>query len=170
MKKLFALLLSLCLLCSVALAEDPELNWSDVSDENKALGELMQLSLPDMPGIIFWVPSVMAAADVSSLGDTAPAAAFLTEDNAYSLSVYTLEVSSLEDYLTEQVNNGTEISNITINGITAVACENSNLNFEGIIIKMTDTTLLYFACTPKDGDDTWDDVKGIIFSSIQVAQ
>ena len=55
MKKLFALMLALCLLCSAALAEGSvELNWSDVeAAANEIGGQFIAIDL----GLMVWAPA-----------------------------------------------------------------------------------------------------------------
>ena len=170
MKKLFALALALCLLCGVALAEEPPaLDWSNIPEEVQANGSLQQIAVPDMPVIVYWVPVNMAAVDPSAVqADPAPSALFMTEDGQYTISVFALNVTSLEDYLSSLQGAGNTLTNVNINGIDCVSVEAEA--YEGVVVPMNDTLVLYFACTPKDGDDDWDQVKGVIFSSIQVAQ
>ena len=170
MKKLFALALALCLLCGVALAEEtPTLEWSNIPEEVQANGALQQIAVPDMPVILYWVPANMVSVDPSTVqADPAPAAVFLTQDGAYTVSVFALNVTSLQEYLTNLQDAGSTLNNVNINGIDCVSVEAEA--FEGVVVPMTDTLVLYFACTPKDGDEDWDQVKGVIFSSIQVAQ
>ena len=102
MKKLFALALALCLLCSFALAEEevPTLNWADVEDQVKESGSFQQVAFPDVATLLYWVPNNMAAADVSQIPeDVPPVAAFATADGNYLLRVYALNTTGLEDYL-----------------------------------------------------------------------
>jgi len=170
MKKLFALALALCLLCGVALAEEtPALAWSNIPEEIQANGSLQQIAVPDMPVIVYWVPANMLAVDPSAVqADPAPSALFMTEDGQYTISVFALNVTSLEDYLSSLQGAGNTLNNVSINGIDCVSVEAEA--YEGVVVPMNDTTVLYFVTTPKDGDDEWDQVKGVIFSSIQVAQ
>ena len=80
MKKLFALLLALGMLCSFAMAEEAEaveLSWDSISDETKALGSLQQIEIPDVAKIVYWVPQNMAALDVNQIeAEVPPVAAF----------------------------------------------------------------------------------------------
>ena len=56
MKKLFALMLALCLLCSVALAEGPvELNWADVEAAAEEVGG--QFFAIEALGLVVWAPN-----------------------------------------------------------------------------------------------------------------
>lgn len=55
MKKLFALILALGLLCSFAMAEDEaiELSWDNVSEEAKALGSFYPIDMQESGKIIY---------------------------------------------------------------------------------------------------------------------
>ena len=174
MKKLFALALALCLLCSFALAEEeiPTLNWSDVEDQVKEAGSFQQVTFPDVATLLYWVPNNMAAIDVNQIqADPAPVAVFATEDGNYSISVFALIIPSLEEYLNGLSANGTaNFKNVTINGIDCVACENEAKNCDILIVPITDTSVLVYNFMPLNGDDGWDATKVAIISSIQVAQ
>ncbi len=173
MKKLFALALTLCLLCSFALAEEvPTLNWADVEDQVKESGSFQQVAFPDVATLLYWVPNNMAAFDVSQTPDAIPpVAAFATEDGNYILRVFALNITSLEEFLNSLSADGAaNFNNVTINGIDCVACENESQNSDILIVPITDTSVLVYNCTPLNGDDGWDATKTVIISSIQVAQ
>ena len=174
MKKLFALALALCLLCSFALAEEeiPTLNWSDVEDQVKEAGSFQQVTFPDVATLLYWVPSNMAAADVSQFPDEVPpVAAFTTEDGNYTLRVYALNTTGLEDYLNLLQGQGAaNFKNVTVNGIDCVGCENEANNFDILIVPITETQVLAYVFTPLNGDDGWDETKVAMVSSVQVAQ
>ena len=57
-----------------------------------------------------------------------------------------------------------------MNGIDTVACESEEENMDILVIPVTETMVLVYFFTPLNGDDEWDEVKGVILSSIQVAQ
>ena len=175
MKKLFALMLALCLLCSVALAEEEvvEINWTDVqNDELEAKGQFQQIEIPDTAKLVYWIPSNLAAYDVSQIAaEVAPVAAFATEDMTYTVSVYALNVTSLEEYLTSLEGNGTaNFKNVTLNGFSAIAAENEAMSCDMLIIPVTDTMVLVYNFTPLNGDADWDAVKAYMVASIQVAE
>ena len=174
MKKLFALALALCLLCSFALAEEeiPTLNWSDVEDQVKEAGSFQQVTFPDVATLLYWVPNNMAAADVSQIPeDVPPVAAFATADGNYLLRVYALNTTGLEDYLNLLQGQGAaNFKNVTVNGIDCVGCENEANNFDILIVPVTETQVLAYVFTPLNGDDGWDETKVAMVSSVQVAQ
>ena len=175
MKKLFALLLALCLLCSFALAEEeiPVLNWSETTnDQIEASGSFQKIEFPDVATLLYWVPNNMAAMDVSTIeADIPPAAAFTTADENYTISVFALNTTGLEDYLTILQNNGADkFRNITVNGIDCVSCENEEASIDILVVPITETQVLVYNFTPLNGDDDWDATKAVIVASIQVAQ
>ena len=68
MKKLFAVALLLCMLCTCAFAESvPTLNWSDIPEETQAAGQFTQIALADDLALLCWIPSNMEAVDVSTI-------------------------------------------------------------------------------------------------------
>ena len=175
MKKLFALMLALCLLCSFALAEEetPVLNWADYSNnESVASGSFQQVTFPDIVTLLYWVPGNMAAFDVNLIqADIPPVAAFATEDGNYTISVFALNITSLEAYLTELQSKGTDkFRNVTVNGIDCVSCENEETSIDILVVPITETQVLVYNFTPLNGDDDWDATKAVIVASIQVAQ
>ena len=72
MKKLFALALALCLLCSFALAEEetPELSWENSLSQNpnlEANGSTQQITIDGVGNILYWVPNNLPALDVNTI-------------------------------------------------------------------------------------------------------
>ena len=73
MKKLFASVLALCLLCcSFALAEEaPELSWEDTLSSNPDLaanGSDQTITVDGVGTILYWVPGNLPAIDVNQSG------------------------------------------------------------------------------------------------------
>ena len=61
MKKLFALMLTLCLLCGcAAVAEESTITWADVAENVEASGMTGDFHLLEGPGLAFWLPSALA--------------------------------------------------------------------------------------------------------------
>lgn len=174
MKKLFAVMLALCLLGSFALAEETaEISWDQVANDSiMENGAFQQVSIPDVCNIVYFVPNVMSAVDVSTIqADVPPAAAYQTEDGKYTLSVYALNITGLEAYLTSLQENGTEsFKNVKVNGIDCVAAEHKANGLDILIVPVTETMVLSFVYTPLEGDDEWDQMKAVMVASIQVAQ
>ncbi len=167
MKKLFAVVLFLCMFCTCAFAESiTSLSWESIPEETQAAGEFAQISLEDDLILSCWVPANMASVDVQA--EIAPVAAFQTEDGNYSMSIFAVQVSDVDEYLAGLEANGAELGNLDINGIEACSFVQKDNNVEGVIIPISDELVLSIACTPADGDEGWDQVKGVIFSSIQI--
>lgn len=175
MKKLFALMLALCLMlgCTAMAEVAAELTWDAALEEN---GTTQQISLGENATILYWIPNDLPAIDVAQVEAEVPLmAAFGADSNgvSYTVSVYALEVESLEAYVAAQQGVGADVDNaklVLTNGIQVIGMENKTSNMEMCIVPVTDTMILVFAFTPCDGDDTWDEVKGYIVSSIRLAE
>ena len=173
MKKLFALMLALCLLCGTAMAEvAAELTWDASLEES---GTTQEINIGDAAKLLYWIPNQLPAIDPATVqAEVPPIAAFGTENEGiiYTVSVYALEVESLEAYADAQKAAGADVDNaklVVANGIQIVGMENKTENFELAIVPVTETQILVFAFTPCDGDEEWDAVKGYIVSSIRLA-
>ena len=174
MKKLFALLLALGMLCSFAMAEEAEvleLSWDSVSDDVKALGSFQQVSLQDPAlTLVYWVPQNMAARDVAEIGTEGLVAAFATDDDAYTISVYGLAVPSLEEYTAGVGVTEENAKLFYTNGIQAIGAELAESDIDMVIIPVTENIILVYAFTPLNGDEDWDAVKAAVVASIQLAE
>jgi len=173
MKKVILLLTCLCLIFSAAFAEEGlVLDWADVgTEEVAALGEFQQIELPDMPTIVYWIPSGMVAVDVGGMeGPFTPSALYVTEDQAYSVTLFAFEISSLEEYavILESEGGASNFSNVTVNGVDCIRYEVASENMECLIYPLTEQMILSFSFVPMDGDEEWDATKGVIVSSIQL--
>ena len=172
MKKLFAVALLLCMLCTCAFAESvPTLNWSDISEETQTAGQFTRIALADDLAFLCWIPSNMEAVDVSTIeAEVAPVEAYQVEGGAYTVSIYALQVPGVDEYLGTLEANGAELREIVINEVSARAFEQKDSGVEGVIIPVSDEFVLSVACTPVDGDEGWDQVKAVIFSSVQFVE
>lgn len=184
MKKLFALMLALCLLCSCcAFAEEEaedeaiELTWESVMAEKPELaemGQFQQIAIPDVATFIYWIPQNLSQAAVEvPEGQIAPAAYFATEDGNYTVSVFVLNITGLEEFAAQMQSEGADIDNarnMTVNGIQAVAIENAAADRDILLVPVTDTMVMLFWMTPLNGDEGWDAVKSVIVASLQLAQ
>ena len=101
MKKLFAVALLLCMLCTCAFAESvPTLNWSDISEETQAAGQFTQIALADDLALLCWIPSNMEAVDVSATGaEPAPVEAAPPDDAPIDLSTADIGIVDIPDIL-----------------------------------------------------------------------
>ncbi len=170
MKKLVAMLLALCLLGSFALAENT-LSWENVTEEVAAAGTFYKVVLPDNPEILYWVPNVLQPVPEEQLPEeNRPVAYYMAVDGetTYALAVYALNVPSVETYVNSMPESGYEnIMAFEVNGLSCFSYSFAATNTEGMVLPLTDELVLAFVVSPVDGDEEWDQVKGVIFSSLQ---
>ena len=173
MKKLFVLMLALCLMCSVALAEEaPALNWADYQEKYESEGSFQQIEIPEIVTMLYWIPNDMAAFDASLIkADIPPVAVFASAAGNRTISVFALNITGLEEYLTGLQGAGaSNFNNITVNGIDCIGAENEESSIDICIVPITETMVLVYNFTPLNGDDEWDEIKTAIVASVQVAQ
>ena len=173
MKKVFLIVACLCLLCSAAFAEDTaELKWEDYA-EAAAQGEPQELEIPGLCTVNFWVPSFLHATDPNVIeGPFKPTALYASEDENYGLAILLMEINDLEGYQNMIMTDGggSNSSNIMINGVSCFAYEVEESDMECLLYPVTDSVTLTFSCSPLNGDEDWDVVKGTIFASIRIGQ
>ena len=177
MKKLFALMLALCLMLgTAAMAETAEVSWQDTLAQNPGLeenGTFQQLTFEGSDTkLIYWVPNDLPALDVSSV-DAAALAAFGAEDNGqvYYMAVYAHPVN-WQDFVADQQTKGADAdkaSLVVANGVQVISLENPTEDIDLAIAPATDDLTIVFAFYPLNNEE-WDQVKAYIVSSIQVAQ
>jgi len=168
MKKLIAALLALCLLFSAALAE--ELLWEDYKEEVAGEGKTEKVKIPDVITFKFWLPKTMKSTDAKKVkADVVPAAAYKAKKGDSTLTITVLEVNSLEEYVSGLETAGAEFfTNLKINGVDCVSCENAERNEEILIMPVEDKKVLVFTFAPLDSDDEdWDEAKDYIIASIR---
>ena len=154
MKKLFAVVLFLCMFCTCAFAESTALSWENVPEETQAAGQFTQIALADDLALLCWIPANMAAVDVSTIEtEVSPVEAYQTEDGTYTVSIFALQVNGVDEYLGSLEANGAELGDLDINGIEAVSFVQKDNGVEGVVIPVTDELVLSIACTPVDGDE-----------------
>ena len=182
MKKLFVLLLALCLLCSAAMAEENavyELSWENSLSEQPNLetnGTTQSITIPEVATFLYWIPNDLSAVDVSTIQEEIPpVAAFgaAEGEKVYTVSVFALNIPSLEAYAAALKDQGADIDNaktLSINGLQAVAVECEPENIDMLLVPVSDTMILLYAFTPLNGDEDWDQVKAYIVSSIRLGE
>lgn len=176
MKKLFAVIAALCLLCSAALAEEPvQVNWSDTFEAAIAAGNVEgDFVTFDEIAIKFWLPAELKAAELTDEDVENGFIGFFTDDqNEAQVSVVYVDVDgmTIEEY-TELLKNEdgvTEIEPVILNGLPAVNYQipgDSSLNVAfatqmGYILEIT------MAPTNVEGAEM---VWGAVAASIQSAE
>ena len=173
MKKVFLMVLCLCLLCTAAFAEDViELKWEDYA-EAEAQGEPQELVIPDLGAVDFWIPSFLNEADPALVeGPFQPAALYVSEDGNYGLAIFQMQIDDLEGYINMMMTEGggSNSRNIMVNGVSCIAYEVEENDMECLFFPITDSIALTFSCSPLNGDEDWDIVKGAIFASVRHGQ
>ena len=176
MKKIALLLLCLCLVCSAAYAEEEVLvlNWEEIGTEDVlAAGSFQQIDIPDLPSVMFWLPSTMVPVDVSVIeGNFKPDALYATEDQSNSIAVFVMQISSLQEFaaLMESEGGGSNFRNVKINGVDCFCYEVESSSLDCMVYPVSDTVVVTLNCSPLDGDENFDILKGIIFASLQTVK
>lgn len=176
MKKLYAVLLALCLLCSFALAESPvTVNWADTFEPAIAAanveGEFQTLS---EVAVKFWLPAGLNAAELSDEDRAAGYIAYYTDENneaAVAVMYLNAEGTSVEDYaaMLKETDGVSEVELCVVNGLPAVSykmTENDSVSIAfateaGYLLEMTMAPL-----SVENADLVW----GAVAASIQAAE
>ena len=174
MKKLFALVLSLCLLCSIAMAEStsPTVNWSDFEDKAVEIGGVLYGFSEVGIDYMMFVPDGFEAVEVPA--DVAEAGVLAILSNGtltFSVSKYSIEGMSRDDFLESlNVAKATEIEAGILNGIecfsyiltTADGLMTTNVAFPTDDAK----EMITFTFAPSDNQDM-QEVLQVVGASIQ---
>ena len=122
MKKLFALMLALCLVCGCAALADNEIAWDQVEPmltENGLTGEFVTF---DQIAVKLWIPAGMTAVEELPEGYIG----YYAADDGDAVSVVYVDVDGMDlNTYAEQVaaNGGTEIEAGTVNGLPCISYE-----------------------------------------------
>ena len=126
MKKLFALVLALLMLGSVACAEGVSLSWDDVAEQAASIeGEFKTF---DEISIMIWIPDALEETELSDEDkEGGYIGYFMTEDQSAAVVVQYVDVNgmTLEDYQAAIAEDEgvTEIEAGTVNGLPALSYE-----------------------------------------------
>lgn len=165
MKKLVVLILALCMLCSVAFAN--ELTWASVEEAaSKIAGEFKTF---DEISVKIWIPEVLQAAELSDEDrENGYIGYFASDDAAVAVQYVNMEGMSLEEY-EAQLKEDSEVSDIeagTVNGLPALSYAIKDKD-TGVVAFTTEMGyILEVACGPLSNEG-FAQMVGIILSSIQ---
>ena len=126
MKKLFALLLTLCLLCGCTALADNEITWEQVApvlEESGITGEFVTF---DEIAVKLFVPAGMTAVELSDEDKANGYIGYFTAEDGDAIAVMYVDSDgmSLEDYAAVVAENGgTEIETGTVNGLPCISYE-----------------------------------------------
>lgn len=171
MKKLFALMLALCLLlCSTAMADD--LNWENVAESAKQVaGDFKTF---DEIAVKIWMPDVLQAVELSDEDrSNGYIGYFMTEDQSSAVAVMYVDMNgmSLEEY-EAQLKEDSTISDIeagTVNGLPALSYAIKEKDTGVLAFTTQKGYILEVSCAPIS-DEGFAQVVGVILSSIQSAE
>ena len=176
MKKLFAILMALCLMLSAAAAETAvEVNWADTFgpaiEAGNVKGEFVTF---DEIAVKIWIPEGLQAVELSEEDKANGYIGYFTEstDNATVAVVYAdVNGMSIEDYAAQvqQIEGVTEVEMATVNGLPAVnyqmpADDTVSVAFAteaGYILEVT-----MYPLSVEGADMVW----GAVAASIQAAE
>ena len=179
MKKLFALVLALCLLCSFAMAETeatvPTINWSDFEDKAVEIGGVLHGFSEVGIDYMMFVPDGFEAVEVPADAAEAGVLAILSNGTlTFSVSKYSIEGMSRDDFLESlNVAKATEIEAGILNGIecfsyiltTADGLMTTNVAFPTDDAK----EMITFTFAPSDSEENLELLK-VVAASIQPIQ
>ena len=165
MKKLVVLILALCMLCSVAFAN--ELTWASVEEAaSQIAGEFKTF---DEISVKIWIPEVLQAVELSDEDrESGYIGYFASDDAAVAVQYVNMEGMSLEEY-EAQLKEDSEVSDIeagTVNGLPALSYAIKDKD-TGVVAFTTEIGyILEVACGPLSNEG-FAQMVGIILSSIQ---
>lgn len=165
MKKLVVLILALCMLCSVAFAN--ELTWASVEEAaSQIAGEFKTF---DEISVKIWIPEVLQAVELSDEDrESGYIGYFASDDAAVAVQYVNMEGMNLEEY-EAQLKEDSEVSDIeagTVNGLPALSYAIKDKD-TGVVAFTTEMGyILEVACGPLSNEG-FAQMVGIILSSIQ---
>ena len=175
MKKLFALVLMLCMLCTVAVAENAsEMNWTDVEPTLTEQGLTGDFAVLDQLGLKVWLPEGLNAVEVSEADAAAGRLALFTDaENTAYLAVDAVNVEGMtidQYYENAKATEGvSDVEMITANGLNAVVYKSESLNFWSASLVDTNSNIISFVMGPASEEGS-QIVFSVIVASIQPAE
>lgn len=175
MKKLFAIVLSLCLLCAVALAEEnvTELNWEDFQEAAAQIeGDFYQVG--DLPLRMF-IPAIFSEMEVTEEQQAQGVLAILSvpDDSArVAVSRFELGDMDLDTYEQELIKEGAEeLAIVSVNGLPAVNYDltMNDVKTTNLAFITDDNAILTFSFGPMS-DEGFAAVAMVMVASIQAIQ
>lgn len=179
MKKLTALLLTLCMLLTAgfALAEEatlPEIKWSDVESTITEAGWKGNFVTLDEVAVKVWVPSVMSAVELTDEDrETGYIAYYATADQSAAMSVMYVDLDGMDlDAYAEELTKLEDVAEIQqgiLNGLNALTYTLPDTNTACITFTTEAGYVLEFAFAPMN-DEGFAAVATVVMASIQAAE
>ena len=172
MKKILALVMMLCMLCSVAMAE--QLTWADIEPQLGDMGLEGEFVVLDQLGLKIWLPSALNAAAVSD-EDAANGrlAAYAADDQSAYFIVDAVNVGEMTiDQMFENVSNNESVTDAQMvhsNGLSIVSYKNTAADCLTGALVDTNSNIIMFSMGPASTDGA-DMVFYFIMMSLQPAE
>ena len=172
MKKIFAILMALCMFCGVAMAEAAtELNWDEIAPIIEQSGVAGDFVTFDEIAVKIWIPSDLQPAELTDEDRSNGFIGYFADaEQTASLSVVYVDVSgmSIEDY-TAQLNEMEGVAEIeagTVNGLPCVSYTMPEQDSGHIAFATEAGYILEVSVWPASAEGA-DLVWGIVLGSIQ---
>lgn len=170
MKKLFALALTLCLLCGCTALAENEITWEQVAPIVEAGNMTGDFVAIDEVAAKIWIPAGFVEADA---GQEGVVKYFAPEDGSESyIAVVYVDANGMElaEYAEKIAANGaTEVETGTVNGIPCVSYELADSQTMGLTFATQAGYLLDVVIAPVSSDEE-KMAAGVILASIQAAE
>ena len=168
MKKLFAVILALCLMLGTAAMAD-ELVWAGAVEEaaSQMEGEFHTF---DEIAVKIWIPAVLQEIELSEEDKAAGYIGyFMTEDQSAAIGVQYVDVNgtSLEDYKAMLLENGIEESSIEAGTVNGLDCLSYEYNGNGVLAFTTQMGYILEVAGGPLSDEGFASVVSFIMASIQ---
>jgi len=175
MKKLLALVMMLCLLCTAAVAENAsEITWSDVEATLTEQGLTGEFAVLDQLGLKIWLPNGLDAVEVSEADAAAGRLALFTDaDHTAYLAVDAIHVDgmTLDQYYENALaaEGVSDVEMVTANGLSAVIYKSEAMDFWSASLVDTNSNIITFVMGPASEDGS-QIVFSVIVASLQAAE
>ena len=175
MKKLLALVMMLCMLCTAAVAENAsEITWSDVEATLTEQGLTGEFAVLDQLGLKIWLPNGLDAVEVSEADAAAGRLALFTDaDHTAYLAVDAIHVDgmTLDQYYESALaaEGVSDVEMVTANGLSAVIYKSEAMDFWSASLVDTNSNIITFVMGPASEDGS-QIVFSVIVASLQTAE
>ena len=173
MKKLLSIVMVLCLMMTVALAEEaPALNWEDFEPALEAGGVTGQFYTFDEIAVKMWLPDGINPVELTDEDkENGYIGYFAADDQSAAVAVMYVDLGgmSLEDYSAQVAEvGGTEIELGTVNGLPCLSYNLPEQDTVSVAFTTETGYVLEVTCQPLSEENA-ELVWGAVISSIQEA-
>lgn len=175
MKKILSVVLMLCLMTTVALAEQmPAVNWADFEPVVKAANITGEFHTFDEIAVKIWLPDGMKSVELTEEDKNGGYIGyFMPDDKSAQMGVtyVNVEGTTLEDYAKHLSSESdvTEVMMCTVNGLSAVSYKMPAQDSVSIAFATEAGYVLEVTCAPASGENA-EMLWAAVMASIQAAQ